>query len=208
MTSNQKLHDEARTAGKKVWGDGRCLEAATGDCCRDVRHRPNHFGGSMAKPRSSPRPVTLPASQRVLVSSRGAFRSSMRFSSAPCERRTTATSDASLGSKLRASLGGRSRRRRRTHRSVVRLSAYITSEHESRSSAIRNRKQNFNSLDMNAPTYYEKLQEEFRRLHGLGQTFRQIAEALSVSERTVTAWREELDLPRRPRGRRPRKSSR
>lgn len=54
-------------------------------------------------------------------------------------------------------------------------------------------------------TYYEKLQEEFRGLHGLGWTFRQIAAALNISERTVTAWREELGLPRRPRGRRPRK---
>ena len=70
---------------------------------------------------------------------------------------------------------------------------------------MRNRKRNFNSMDMNAPRYYEKLQEEFTRLHGLGWTFRQIAEALNISERTVTAWREELVLPRRPRGRRPRK---
>ena len=154
------------------------------------------------------RPVTLPASQRVLVSSREVFQPSNRFSSAPCERRTTATSDASLGSKLRASLGGRSRRRRRTHRSVVRLSAYITSEHESRSSAIRNRKQNFNFIGMNAPRYYEKLQQEFTRLHALGWTFRRMAEVLGISERTIVAWRKELDLPRRPRGRRPRKSSR
>ena len=58
---------------------------------------------------------------------------------------------------------------------------------------------------MNAPTYYERLQEEFRRLHGLGWTFSQIAGALDISERTVTAWRKELDLPRRPRGRRPRR---
>lgn len=42
---------------------------------------------------------------------------------------------------------------------------------------------------------------EFRRLHGLGSTFRQIAAVLNISERTVTAWREELNLPRRPRGR-------
>lgn len=76
------------------------------------------------------------------------------------------------------------------------------------SPVIRNRKRNFNSIDMNASTYYEMLQEEFRRLHGLGWTFRQIAESLGISERTVTAWREELDLPRRPRGRRSRKSRR
>jgi hypothetical protein len=155
-----------------------------------------------------PRRVIPPASQRVLVSSRGAFRSSTRFSSDLCERRTTATTDASLEGKQRGSLGWRSRRRRRTRRSVVRLLAYVTSEHGSRSSAIRNRKQNFNSLDMNAPTYYLKLQDEFRRLHGLGWTFRQIADALGVSERTITAWRKELDLPRRPRGRRPRQSKR
>jgi transposase len=61
---------------------------------------------------------------------------------------------------------------------------------------------------MNAPHYYERLQEKFWRLHALGWTFRQMAEALGVSERTVTAWREELDLPRRPRGRRPRKFGR
>lgn len=60
-------------------------------------------------------------------------------------------------------------------------------------------------MGMNAPHYYEKLQEEFRRLHTLGWTFRRLAEVLGISERTVTAWREELDLPRRPRGRRPRK---
>jgi len=59
---------------------------------------------------------------------------------------------------------------------------------------------------VNAQDYYEGLQQQFRRLHGLGWTFRQIAEALNISERTVTAWREELDLPRRPRGRRSRKS--
>jgi len=58
---------------------------------------------------------------------------------------------------------------------------------------------------MNAPRFYERLQEEFRRLHGSGWTFRQIAEALDISERTVTAWRGELGLPRRQRGRRPRK---
>lgn len=151
------------------------------------------------------KPLTLPASQRVLVSSREAFRSSKRFSSDPCESRTNTTSGESLGSKPRGSLGGRSRRHRRTRRSVVRVLAYITSENGLESSTIRNRKRNFNSLGMNAPTYYIKLQEDFRRLHGLGWTFRQIAEALDISERTVTAWRKELELPRRPRGRRPRK---
>jgi hypothetical protein len=104
----------------------------------------------------------------------------------------------------------RSRRRwsrsHRTRRAVVRLLAYLPSEHNSQRSQIRDRKRNFDLIDMNAPHYYEKLQEEFRRLHGLGLTFREIAEALNISERTVTAWREELDLPRRPRGRRPRKS--
>lgn len=60
-------------------------------------------------------------------------------------------------------------------------------------------------MDMDTPTYYEKLQEEFRRLHTAGLTFRRMAEVLGISERTVTAWRKELDLPRRPRGRRPRK---
>jgi hypothetical protein len=44
---------QTRTAGKKDWGGGRCLEAATGDCCRNARHRPNDFEGSMAKSRSS-----------------------------------------------------------------------------------------------------------------------------------------------------------
>jgi DNA-binding XRE family transcriptional regulator len=61
---------------------------------------------------------------------------------------------------------------------------------------------------MNAPRYYEKLQQEFTRLHALGWTFRRMAEVLGISERTIVAWRKELDLPRRPRGRRPRKSSR
>jgi transposase len=73
------------------------------------------------------------------------------------------------------------------------------------SSPIWKRKRNFNYMGMNAPHYYETLQQEFTRLHGLGWTFRQIAAALDISVRTVTAWREELDLPRRPRGRRPRK---
>ena len=59
---------------------------------------------------------------------------------------------------------------------------------------------------MNAPRYYEGLQQEFTRLHGLGWTFRKIAEALDISERTVVAWRQELNLPHRPRGRRPRKA--
>jgi len=59
---------------------------------------------------------------------------------------------------------------------------------------------------MNAPRYYEKLQQEFTHLHALGWTFRRIAEVLGISERTVTAWRKELDLPRRSRGRRPRKT--
>jgi len=58
---------------------------------------------------------------------------------------------------------------------------------------------------MNEQQFYEKKQEEFRRLHALGWTFRQMAEALDISERTIVAWREELDLPRRRRGRRPRK---
>jgi hypothetical protein len=151
------------------------------------------------------RPFTLPASQRVLVSNRGVFRSSMHFSSYPGASRTKATSDASLGSKPRSLLGGHSRRSRRTRKSVVQLLAYITSEHESRSSAIRNRKPIFDFIGMNAPTYYLKLQDEFRRLHGLGWTFRRMAEVLGISERTVTAWRKELDLPRRRRGRRPRK---
>ena len=71
---------------------------------------------------------------------------------------------------------------------------------------IAKRKRNFDSIDMNAPRYYERLQEEFKRLHALGWTFRQIAEALDVSERTIVAWRDELDLPRRPRGRKPRKA--
>lgn len=152
-----------------------------------------------------PRPVILPASQRGLVSSREVFRSSMRFSTDPCESRTNATSDASLESKPRGSLGGRSRRCRRTRRSVVRVLPYITSDYGLGSPLIRNRKRNFNSIGMNAPRYYEKLQEEFRRLHGLGWTFRQMAEVLGISERTIVAWRHELNLPRRTRGRRPRK---
>ena len=85
------------------------------------------------------------------------------------------------------------------------MMACVTSTYGLRSSLMRKRKQNFDFIGMNAPRYYEMLQVEFRRLHGLGSTFRQIAEALNISERTVTAWREELDLPRRPRGRRPRK---
>jgi hypothetical protein len=152
------------------------------------------------------RRVIPPASQRVLVSSRGAFRSSTRFSSDPCESRMKATSDARLESRPRGSRDERSRRCRRTRMSVVRVLPYITSEYGSQSSAMWKRKQNFNSIGMNAPRYYLKLQGEFRRLHGLGWTFRQIAGALDISERTVTAWRQELDLPRRPRGRRPRKT--
>jgi hypothetical protein len=155
---------------------------------------------------TSPSPVTLPAIQRALVSSREVFRSSKRSSTAPYESRTKATSAVNLESKPRGSLGGRSRRRRRTRRAVVRVLAYITSDYGSQSLVIRNRKPNFDSLGMNAPTYYIKLQDEFRRLHGMGWTFRQIAGVLDISERTVTAWRKELDLPRRPRGRRPRKS--
>jgi len=61
---------------------------------------------------------------------------------------------------------------------------------------------------MNAPSYYERLQQQFVRLHALGWTFRQMATALDISERTIVAWREELDLPRRRRGRKPRKAQR
>jgi hypothetical protein len=152
------------------------------------------------------RRVIPPASQRVLVSSRGAFRSSTRFSSDPCESRMKATSDARLESRPRGSRDERSRRCRRTRMSVVRVLPYITSEYGSQSSAMWKRKRNFDFIGMNAPMYYEKLQQEFRRLHGLGWTFRRMAEVLGISERTVTAWRKELDLPRRRRGRRPRKS--
>ena len=74
------------------------------------------------------------------------------------------------------------------------------------SSLIRKGKRNFTFLVMNAPHYYERLQQEFTRLHALGWTFRQMAEALDVSERTIVAWRKELDLPRRPLGRKPRKT--
>lgn len=165
-----------------------------------------HYRQRMSGEKNGKPAATLPASQRVLVSSRGAFRSSRRFSSDPCESHTKATSDASLGSRQRVSLGWRSRRRHRSRRAVVRVLAYITSEHGSQSLLIGKQKWNFGSMDMDTATYYEKLQDEFRRLHGLGWTFCQIAKALDVSERTVTAWREELDLPRRPRGRRPRKS--
>jgi hypothetical protein len=98
--------------------------------------------------------------------------------------------------------------RRAPRRSVVRVLAYITSDYGLERLLIGRRKRNFNLIDMNAPHYYEMLQQEFTRLHGLGWTFRQMAEALGISERTVTAWREELDLPRRPRGRRPRKFGR
>lgn len=70
---------------------------------------------------------------------------------------------------------------------------------------IGKRKRNLVSMDMETSTYYLKLQDEFRRLHAAGLTFRRLAEVLGISVRTVTAWREELDLPRRPRGRRPRK---
>ena len=99
-------------------------------------------------------------------------------SSASCGSRMKATSDVSLGVNPRGSL---------------------------RSLLIRKRKRNFSFIGMNAPQYYEVLQLEFTRLHGLGWTFRQIAQALNISERTIVAWREELDLPRRPRGRKPRK---
>jgi len=99
-----------------------------------------------------------------------------------------------------------SRQFRHTRMSVFPVMAYITSTYGLRSPLIRKQKRNFNFIGMNAPRYYEKLQQEFRRLHGLGWTFRQIAEALDISERTVVAWRQELNLPRRPRGRRPRKS--
>jgi hypothetical protein len=150
------------------------------------------------------RRVNRPARQWGLVSTREGFRSSTRPSSALCGCRMKAANVATE-SKPRGSLGGRSRQFRRTRRAVVRVLAYITSEYGSQSLLIRNRKWNFDFIGMNAPRYYEKLQDEFRRLHGMGWTFRQIAEALDISERTVTAWRKELDLPRRPRGRRPRK---
>ncbi len=101
-------------------------------------------------------------------------------------------------------LGGRSRQFRRTHMWAAPAMTWDTSDNGLGSPLIRKRKRNFDFIGMNAPQYYERLQEEFTRLHGLGWTFRQIAEALNISERTIVAWREELDLPRRPRGRKPR----
>ncbi len=167
-------------------------------------HRTSKDGTQIGAAIISRSPVTLPARLRGLVSSREGFRSSTRPSTSPCGCRTKAASGATE-SKPRALLGGHSRLYRRTRMSVVPVMACITSEHGSQSLLIRNRKRNFNSIDMNAPTYYERLQEEFRRLHALGWTFCRMAEVLGISGRTVTAWREELDLPRRPRGRRPRK---
>ncbi len=52
--------------------------------------------------------------------------------------------------------------------SVVQLLACITSEHGSHSLLIRKQKRDFSFIDMNAPNYYERLQQEFTRLHGLG----------------------------------------
>jgi len=165
-----------------------------------------HYCPSMIGKRVCAKPaVILPASRLVLVSSREVFQPSNRFSSDPCESRTKATSDASLEGRSRASLGGRSRRLRRTRRAVVRVLPYITSEYGLQRSAMWKRKRNFGSMDMDTSTHYLTLQKEFRRLHTAGQTFRRMAAVLGISERTVTAWRKELDLPRRPRGRRPRK---
>src|SRR5262249_11729130 len=66
-----------------------------------------------------------------LVSTRRASQPNTRSSSDPGASRTKSTSDASLGSRPRRSLGWRSRRRRRTHKSVVRLLAHITSTYRS-----------------------------------------------------------------------------
>jgi hypothetical protein len=59
---------------------------------------------------------------------------------------------------------------------------------------------------MNAPQFFRKLQEEFKRLHALGWTYKRMSEALDVSDRTLINWREELGLPRRAKGKRPRNS--
>ena len=139
-----------------------------------------------------------------LVSNREGFRSSTPPSTSLCGCRTKAAIGATE-SKPRELLGGHSRQFRRTRMSVFPRMPCVTSDYGLESLLIRKRKRNFDFIGMNAPQYYERLQEEFRRLHGNGWTFRQIAEALNISERTIVAWREELDLPRRPRGRRPRK---
>lgn len=164
-----------------------------------------HYCPSMIGKRVCAKPaVILPASRVVLVSTRGAFRPNTHSSSDPGASRTKATSGVSLGSRPRGSPGESNRRRPRTRMSVFPQMPRATSHHGLGSPLIGKRKRNFNSMGMNAPRYYETLQQEFTRLHGLGWTFRQIAVALDISERTVTAWRKELGLPRRPRGRRPR----
>lgn len=188
--------------------EGRSKKSAAGRSVNVAEHGSDYCWECKRLAAEQPHRVSLLASQRVLVSSREALRSSTRFSSGPCESRTKATSGESLGSKPRGSLGEHSPQFRRTRMSVFPQTPSVTSHHGLGSPPIRKRKQNFDFIGMNAPLYYETLQHEFTRLHGLGWTFRQIAEALKISERTVTAWREELDLPRRPRGRRPRKSRR
>ncbi len=153
-----------------------------------------------------PRRVSLPAQRWGLRSSPEVCQSNNCLSTSPCGCRTKAASGECGTSTGHGSLGERTRRCRCTRMLVVPVRACITPDKGSRSPPIAKRKRNFDFIDMNAPRYYERLQEEFKRLHALGWTFRQIAEALDVSERTIVAWRDELDLPRRPRGRKPRKA--
>jgi len=62
-------------------------------------------------------------------------------------------------------------------------------------------------LIVNAATYYRNLKKRFADLHRRNYTYSAIAGTLGVTVRTLTGWREELGLPRRPRGRRGRRKS-
>lgn len=62
-------------------------------------------------------------------------------------------------------------------------------------------------LIVNASTYYRDLRKRFADLHRQNYTYSAIAGALGVTVRTLTGWREQLGLPRRPRGRRGRRKS-
>jgi hypothetical protein len=62
-------------------------------------------------------------------------------------------------------------------------------------------------LIVKASNYYKDLKKRFADLHRQNYTYSAISGALGVTVRTLTSWREDIGLPRRPRGRRSRRKS-
>lgn len=57
--------------------------------------------------------------------------------------------------------------------------------------------------ELRLPLNVNTVKEKFGKLHALGWTYTEIAEALGVTKRALYNWRRELKLPNRKRGRKP-----